>query len=108
GFWTGMAAITLICDLLLVPRIGITGAALGQCIAALAALSVLLVVNRDMVRRSFSAVWLVQVAVAGALVYSTVLFTGRGVPGTVEAFTRLAAGTTAFAAGLLATRYVQI
>jgi len=108
GFWTGMAAITLVCDVLLVPRMGITGAALGQCIAALSALGVLLVVNRDMVRRTFSATWLAQVAVSAALVYATVLVAGRGASSPVAAFTRLVAGSTAFALGLLATGYVRI
>ena len=108
GFWSGMAAITLLCDLVLVPRLGITGAALGQCIAALSALSVLLVVNRDTVRRTFSATWLGQVIASAALVYATVLVTGRSAPGPVQAFMRLAGGSAAFVVGLLATGYFRL
>lgn len=108
GFWIGMAAITLLCDLVLVPRLGITGAALGQCAAALSALSVLLVVNRDTVRRTFSKAWLGQVIASAALVYATVLVNGRSAPSSVQVFTRLATGSIAFAGGLLATGYVRI
>jgi O-antigen/teichoic acid export membrane protein len=107
GFWAGMAVLTLASDLVLVPRLGITGAAIGQCLAAFIAVVLLMVVNRQTIVRTFSPLWIFQMALGAAFVYGYGALVGHGSLTFLSACGRLLLSSALLIASMFATGFVK-
>src|SRR5207247_2056939 len=93
-------------DLALVPRLGVTGAALAQLVATVVAAGVLFYLNSELLRQTFAPAWPVQLACGAALVAAVRLLwpaVPGGVPGIVA---RLGGAGMAYWAGLFASGWV--
>ena len=95
-FWLASGAAILLLDILLVPRMGIVGAAVSQLVATAAGASVLIGVNWRLFRETFPVAWLVQAAMTFAVAFIVAaLWPQSGSGDWLHSCVRLAAGTIA-------------
>ena len=104
--WKVLAATVLLLDFVLIPRIGILGAAVAQLAGAVVAAWLVFYFNWALVRQSFSPAWPMQLACG--LIPVTLVWYAWPVPaGDVVAIVgRLLAATAAYWAGLFASGFV--
>ncbi|HEV2495915.1 MAG TPA: oligosaccharide flippase family protein [Terriglobia bacterium] len=107
ALWLGVGIIVVILDLLLVPRIGIAGAALSQLISSVAGAAVLIGSHWRFFRMTFSISWLAQAGMAFAAVCA-IPFVWQNAPMTLVwcAF-KLVAGSIVFLLVLVLTRFLR-
>jgi O-antigen/teichoic acid export membrane protein len=103
--WKVLAATVLVLDLILIPRIGILGAAVAQLAGAVAAASLVFYFNAALVRETFSRAWPVQIA-CGAILVAAVAFLWPVPAGDMVAIiARLTVAAAAYGVGLFASGY---
>jgi O-antigen/teichoic acid export membrane protein len=106
--WGGMGVLVLVLDIILLPRIGIVGAAISQLVSSIVGAVVVVGMNCDIFHTTFRFRWLAQSGVA----LTGVWFVGHLLQGypvsTVHSIEELAVGSAAFIGGLLATGYLEI
>jgi O-antigen/teichoic acid export membrane protein len=103
-----MGVLVLVLDIILLPRIGIVGAAISQLVSSIVGAVVVVGMNCDIFHTTFRFRWLAQSGVA----LTGVWFVGHLLQGypvsTVHSIEELAVGSAAFIGGLLATGYLEI
>jgi O-antigen/teichoic acid export membrane protein len=107
-FWVGSAIAIVGLDVILLPRMGIAGAAVSQLIATAGGAIVLVVANWNLFRQTFRLAWLAQTGIAfGAVV--ALAFAWRGEPTLLlQSILRLSSGVGVFVACLFLTRYFDL
>jgi O-antigen/teichoic acid export membrane protein len=107
-FWVITGAAIVLLDVLLLPRIGITGAAISQLVTSALGAAVLVGLNWDLFRMSFPMTWLLQIGAGCAAVLLVAVLWPHGPNFSVAtALARLVTGSAAFLAGLAATGYLR-
>ncbi|MGA8028864.1 MAG: oligosaccharide flippase family protein [Bryobacteraceae bacterium] len=108
SFWVLSGAAILILDIVLIPKMGILGAAMSQLIATAASALVIIGLNWKLFRQSFQPVWLLQGGVAVAAVFAVrALWPQLQSLGGLQSILRLTAGLAVFTISMLATKYVR-
>lgn len=105
-FWVASGIAIIALDVLLVPRIGIVGAAISQLLATAGGAAVLIGMHWTMFRETFRPVWAMQAGVAFAGVYLVAVIWRADVATPVAGIARVLAGAGAFLVCLWLTRYV--
>lgn len=106
-FWTSSGAAILLLDVILIPQMGIAGAALSQlAVTTLGALA-LIAMHWELFRRTFDFAWLAQAsaAFAAAWIFASAFEPASNVWG---ASAQILAGGGVFAAVLLVTGYLSL
>jgi O-antigen/teichoic acid export membrane protein len=107
-FWVGSGVVIVVLDMLLVPRIGIAGAAVSQLVATAGGAIVLVGLNWQIFRQSFRPAWLLQNGVAFAAVFAVATIWKHSLSsGVLESCVHLVAGSAAFVVGLAVTGYLR-
>jgi O-antigen/teichoic acid export membrane protein len=107
ALWLGMGIAVVILDVLLIPHIGIAGAALSQLISSVAGAGVLIGSNWRLFRLTFSISWLAQAGMAFAAV-CVIPFMWQGVSMTlVWCILKLVIGSAVFLLVLVLTRFLR-
>jgi O-antigen/teichoic acid export membrane protein len=106
--WAVMGLIILGCDVLLLPRLGIVGAAIAQLISSGAGAGVLVGLNWEIFRRSFRLLWIPQTMAAAAGVWLLASSMQAPVSSSGQALARIALGSAVFLVGLVVMRYVRV
>lgn len=107
-FWVFSGAAIIFLDVILVPRMGIVGAAFSQLIATAAGAVVLIGIHWNLFRRTFDLAWLAQTGLAIAVVWIMALaLKGQGMSFANGLF-QIAAGAAAFVACLCWTGYLSL
>jgi len=107
-FWVGSGVAIVVLDILLVPRVGIVGAAVSQLVATTGGAMTLLALNWRLFRQSFPLVWLLQNGVAFAAAFIVASFWSHPLYiGGLQSCERLVAGSAAIVASLFLTGYFQ-
>jgi O-antigen/teichoic acid export membrane protein len=107
-FWVGSGAVIVVLDVLLVPRIGIAGAAVSQLVATAGGAIVLVGLNWQLFRQSFPLAWLLQNGVAFGATFAVAAFWPHSSSsGGLQSYVHLVAGSAAFVAGLAVTGYLR-
>jgi len=105
--WVGMGIVVVILDILLVPRMGITGAAWSQLISSVGGAAVLLAVNWKLFRLTFSPSWIAQAGMAFAAV-CVIPFLWHGATATLLGCgLKLVIGSIVFLLALVLTRFLR-
>jgi O-antigen/teichoic acid export membrane protein len=107
ALWLGMGAVVVILDILLIPRLGIAGAAWSQLISSVAGAAVLLAANWKLFRQTFSASWLAQAGVAFAAVGVIPLLWQGAATTLVGCVLKLTIGSIVFLLALVLTRFLR-
>lgn len=106
-FWVLSGAAIILLDVILIPRMGIVGAAFSQLIATAAGAVVLVAMHWDLFRWTFDPVWLAQAGCAFGAVWIVDL-PFRGQPGSfVGSILQIAAGAASFCGCLSLTGYLR-
>jgi len=106
--WAGIGALVILIEIVLVPRIGLLGAALAQLISSIAGAAVVIGLNWQLFRRTFLASWVLQTGVAFAGVYATAFLWPSNFAGFFPSVARLIVGTATFILGLAVTGYLGL
>jgi O-antigen/teichoic acid export membrane protein len=107
-FWVGSGVVIVVLDVLLVPRIGIAGAAVSQLVATAGGAVILVGLNWQLFRQSFPLAWLLQNGVAfGAAFVVAVCWPHSLSSSGLQPYVHLLAGLAAFVAGLAVTGYLR-
>jgi O-antigen/teichoic acid export membrane protein len=107
-FWVGSGIVIVVLDVLLVPRIGIAGAAVSQLVATAGGAIVLVGLNWRLFRQSFPLAWLLQNGVAfGAAFLVAAFWPHSPSSGGLRSCMRLVAGSAAIIASLFLTGYLR-
>ncbi|MGB6482874.1 MAG: oligosaccharide flippase family protein [Candidatus Acidiferrales bacterium] len=107
-FWVLSGAAIILLDVVLIPPMGIVGAALSQLIATAGGALVLVVMHWDLFRETFDVAWLAQNGFAFAIVW-LVAFACKGHPGSSAlGLLQIAAGGAAFVMCLFVTGYLTL
>lgn len=108
AIWGSMGIIIILMDVILLPRVGIIGAAFSQLISSIAGAALVVWLNWDLFRRTFRFRWIAQGG--GALL--GVWLCAYIWPGDTSSFglsiARIALGAFVFVLGLGVTRYARI
>ncbi|MGH9729328.1 MAG: lipopolysaccharide biosynthesis protein [Candidatus Acidiferrales bacterium] len=105
-FWllSGIAIIAM--DTVLLPRLGIKGAAISQLIVTAAGAFTLVGMHWKLFRDTFEPVWLLQTGATFVAVYAFAILWRGDASGIAAAVLKIGCGTCVFLFCLLATRYV--
>ena len=105
-FWvvSGVAIVSI--DIVLLPRLGIAGAAISQLIVTVAGAFILIGMHWKLFRETFEPAWLLQTGATFVAVYALAILWRGGASGIAEEVLRIGCGAGVFLVGLLATRYV--
>lgn len=107
-FWVLSGAAIVSLDVILIPILGIAGAALSQLIATAAGAIVLVVAHWDLFRKTFDFVWIAQNGFGFSVVFVVALVC-RGYSGpSVAGLLQICAGAAAFVASLFMTGYLSL
>jgi hypothetical protein len=106
--WGGMGLIILLMDILLLPRIGISGAALSQLISSIVGAAFVVSLNWRLFRRTFRPVWIPQTGSALLSVWLLAHFWPTSTPSIGKSLFQIAAGAVVFTLALLLTRYMRV
>lgn len=107
-FWVLSGAAIILLDVVLIPRLGIVGAAFSQLIATAVGAIVLVAMHWDLFRRTFALIWLAQAGCAFVAVWIVEL-AFRGQTGSfVGSILQIAAGAVAFFGCLSLTGYLRL
>jgi len=106
--WKVLAATILILDFVLIPRLGILGAAVAQLSGTVVAVSLVFYFNGALVRQSFSPAWAMQLACGWILVIVLWYVWPAPAGAVVPMIARLTLAAVAYAVGLLASGYVAV
>ncbi|MGH9866408.1 MAG: lipopolysaccharide biosynthesis protein, partial [Candidatus Acidiferrales bacterium] len=105
-FWVLSGAAIIAIDIVLLPRLGIAGAAISQLIVTAAGAFVLIDMHWELFRETFEPAWLLQTGVTFVAVYALAIL-WQGHEGSVAgAVLRIVGGGCVFLCGLVVTRYV--
>lgn len=107
-FWVFSGAAIILLDVILIPRMGIVGAALSQLVATAAGAVVLIGMHWDLFRRTFDLVWLAQTGFAIAVVWIIALALKGQAMSFVNGLFQIVAGVAAFVACLCLTGYLSL
>jgi O-antigen/teichoic acid export membrane protein len=105
-FWvvSGVAIVSI--DIVLLPRLGIAGAAISQLIVTAAGAFILIGMHWKLFRETFEPAWLLQTGATFVAVYAMAIL-WRGYTGDIATvILRIGCGAGVFLLGLVATRYV--
>lgn len=105
-FWvlSGVAIVSI--DIVLLPRLGIVGAAISQLIVTAAGSIILIGMHWKLFRETFEPAWLLQTGATFVAVYALAIL-WRGYAGDIATvILRIGCGAGVFLLGLVATRYV--
>jgi len=105
-FWvlSGVAIVSI--DIVLLPRMGIAGAAISQLIVTAAGAFILIGMHWKLFRETFEPAWLLQTGATFAAVYAMAILWSGGASGITGGVLRIGCGAGMFLLGLLLTRYV--
>ncbi len=106
--WGGMGAIVLLIDAVLLPRVGIVGAAFSQLISSVAGASLVVGLNWELFRRTFRLVWIPQAGAALLGVSLLAHFWQNRALSAGQSLGQLALGGIIFVFGLIVTRYLHV
>ncbi len=106
-FWVISGAAILLLDVILIPRMGIVGAALSQLIVTALGALVLMAMHWQLVRRTFAVGWLARIGAAFAMVW---LVASAFVPAAsvATASLQILAGAAVFTICLVITGYLPV
>lgn len=105
-FWmvSGVAIVSI--DIVLLPRLGIAGAAISQLIVTATGAFILIGMHWRLFRETFEPAWLLQTGATFVAVYALATLWRGGASGIAEEVLRIGCGAGVFLLGLLTTRYV--
>ncbi|HTK77845.1 MAG TPA: lipopolysaccharide biosynthesis protein [Gemmataceae bacterium] len=103
--WKVLAATILILDFVLIPPMGILGAAIAQLAGTVTAVSLAFYFNGGLLRQSFSPLWPMQLA-CGCILLAGVRFLWPAPDDALAIVVRLAVAAIAYWAGLIVSGYV--
>lgn len=106
--WVAMAGSTLGLDLLLIPRLGISGAAISQLVSAAGGLTTLVLLNWTIFRRSFRLVWVAQLGVAVAATFGMSRLVVNEPVGLARGILAITAGFLAYVVALRVSGFVKV
>lgn len=106
-FWIISGAAILSLDVVLIPRVGIAGAAVSQLLITSLGALLLVAMHWQLFRRTFDLAWLVQASLAFAIVWMAASTFGPAVS-LWSAIERIVAGEGAFVVSLFATGYLPV
>ncbi|MBV9295521.1 MAG: oligosaccharide flippase family protein [Acidobacteriaceae bacterium] len=107
-FWIASGAVIVLLDVLLLPRMGIAGAAVSQLVATGGGAFVVIGMHWQLFRESFRSIWLLQNAIAfGAPFLVMALWPHTVQLGGLQSCLRLIAGSGMFILALVMTRYLR-
>lgn len=107
-FWVLSGVAIVLLDVILIPPMGIVGAALSQLIATAAGALVLVAMHWDLFRRTFDVAWVLQTGFAFAAVWLVALVCKSSAATPVAGLLQIAAGAAAFVVSLLVTGYLNL
>ncbi|HEV2288673.1 MAG TPA: oligosaccharide flippase family protein [Candidatus Acidoferrales bacterium] len=107
-FWavSGIAIVGF--DVLLVPRIGIVGAAVGQLLATAGGAAILIAMHWKLFRQTFRPTWVLQISSASLGVYILAVVWHPAMATLLDSIARILAGGGVFLACLWVTRYMTL
>lgn len=105
-FWvlSGVAIVSI--DIVLLPRLGIVGAAISQLIVTAAGAAILIGMHWKLFRETFDPAWLLQTGATFVAVYAMAILWRGYADDIALVILRIGCGAGVFLLGLLATRYV--
>lgn len=107
ALWVASGGVILLLDVILIPRVGIVGAAVSQLVVTSLGAAALLATHGKLLRRTFDCAWLVQTGVAFGAVF--ILALACGPAGSLWiAGAQILAGAGVFTIALLATGYLRV
>jgi O-antigen/teichoic acid export membrane protein len=107
AFWVISGAAIILLDVILIPGMGIAGAALSQLIVTFLGALVLIALHRQFFRRTFSFSWLVKTGAAFAMVWIVASALGPAAS-VVAAGMQILAGAGVFTICLFVTGYLPV
>lgn len=107
AFWIISGAAILLFDIMLIPRMGIAGAALSQLVVTFLGALALVAMHWRLFRRTFDLGWLAQASLAFVIVWTVASVLGPAVS-LRSAIARIVAGSAVFVISLSATGYLPV
>lgn len=108
SFWIASGALIVLLDVILIPRLGIAGAAISQLVATAAGAIVLAWMHWGLFRRTFDSGWMFKCAFAfGAVCFLGGIWHGARLE-TLPSIMRVSAGALTFLLCLLATGFIRL
>lgn len=108
SFWVLSGAAIVLLDVVLIPRLGILGAALSQLIATAAGAIVLVAVHWSLFRKTFGVIWVAQNGL-GFLIVCIVALACKGYAASSGvSLLEISAGAAGFVASLFVTGYLSL
>ena len=106
--WGGMGAMVLLIDVVLLPRVGIVGAGFSQLISSVVGAVLVVGLNRELFRRTFHFVWVLQTGAALLGVCVLAHFWRSSAFSIGQSLEHIVLGAAVFVFGLLATRFLRV
>ncbi|HKW87928.1 MAG TPA: oligosaccharide flippase family protein [Candidatus Acidoferrales bacterium] len=108
AFWLASGALILFLDVVLIPRIGIEGAAVSQLIATAGGAIVLIAIHWDLFSRTFEPKWLIHNGIAFVAVCLLPLVWQEASPDSWHSTLKIATGFSIFLLCLFITGFIRL
>jgi O-antigen/teichoic acid export membrane protein len=105
--WAGMGALIIAIDLVLLPRIGILGAAISQVLSSVIGAAAVIGLNWEIFRRSFRFKWVFKACAALTAVWLSARLWPGNTSSIAMSITKLLVGSAVFVFILFACRYIS-